>query len=135
MRGRPPESPEREALIAVRRRFFRLHKTLIDAERTVYERQQGRSLGSGEFLQALIQDPFFDWLRPFSGLIVEMDETLARREPLGAKAVGDFLSRVDDLTAEGASDSTERYPQVCGREPNVLLAHIELRATLDAARE
>jgi hypothetical protein len=133
MAQRAPGGPEREALAAVRRHFFRLHKTLIDAERIVFERTQGRSMGSGEFLQALIQDPFFEWLRPFSRLLVEMDEALASREPLPEGAAAAFLRRIDALTGSEASAAEERYALVSGREPEVLLAHVELRAALKAA--
>ena len=66
-RDRSPD-PVRDHLKEVRRGLLRLHKALIDAERAVWERETG-PVSNGRFLQALIEDPFFAWLRPFSGLI------------------------------------------------------------------
>lgn len=50
-----------------------LHKSLIDIERETFEQKNGR-LTSGQFLQVLLNDENFSWLRKFSMLIVEIDE-------------------------------------------------------------
>ena len=52
-----------------------LHKALLDAEREQVERVHGRMSGP-EFLQ-LISDPVrYGWLKPFSQLILAVDDTL-----------------------------------------------------------
>ena len=76
-----PPDPIRDRLKEIRLGLLRLHKALIDAERGEIERRSG-PMSSGHFLQMLIQDEAFAWLRPFSELIVQMDETFAAREPI-----------------------------------------------------
>src|SRR5690349_1128524 len=48
--------------------LLRVHKALLDHERVRYERERGRVGGPGEFLQIVINDPWFAWLRPVSEL-------------------------------------------------------------------
>jgi catechol 2,3-dioxygenase len=54
-----------------------VHKALLGYARLGYEREHGRVPSSGEFLQIVIHDPAFAWLRPLSELVVRLDETLA----------------------------------------------------------
>ncbi len=58
-----------------RLRLLRLHKSLIDLERQEFENENGR-LTAGQFLQLLLNDAKFSWLRKFSMLIAEIDEML-----------------------------------------------------------
>ncbi|HEX2191548.1 MAG TPA: hypothetical protein VHG51_21730 [Longimicrobiaceae bacterium] len=131
-RDRSPD-PVRDRLKEVRRGLLRLHKALIDSERAAVERESG-PMSSGQFLQALIQDPRFAWLRPFSGLIVEIDETLATGEPLPPPEARAFVERVRALVVlEG--EEAERYERVRQRDAAVLIAHVELEARIAAALE
>jgi hypothetical protein len=125
--------PIRWQLREVRRGFFRLHKTLVDAERAAFEKTQGR-LSNGQFLQALIQDPFFAWLRPYSSLLVEIDEALAAKERLSEPSARAYIEQVRALVApvEG-EEASNRYEHVRQRDPNVLVAHVELTAHIGAA--
>ena len=61
----------------VRDHLLDLHKALLDAERTRFEREHGRVASSGQWLQLVLGHEQFAWLRPFSGLIVRIDEWLA----------------------------------------------------------
>ena len=129
--------PIRDTLVEVRRGLLRLHKTLIDAERAAFERARG-PVSNTQLLQALMEDPFFAWLRPFSRLIVEIDEALAEREPMQAGAARDYVERVRSLvaTAEGGeSELLSRLEQLRSRHPEVLLAHLELNSRIAGALE
>ena len=129
-RSNPAPDPARQQLVEVRRGLLRLHKALIDSERAAFERDRG-PLTSGQLLQALLEDPFFAWLRPFSGLIVEIDEALAAREPIPAQQAGDYLARVRALVETGEGDpDAARYERVMSRDPDVLVAHVELTGRL-----
>lgn len=131
-----PESssePTRQQLREVRRGLFRLHKTLIDAERAAFEKTQGR-LSNGQFLQALIQDPFFAWLRPFSSLLVEIDEALAAKEPSFQLRTRAYIEQVRALVVpQEGGEEANRYEYVRQRAPDVLVAHVELTARIAAA--
>ncbi len=131
-RDRSPD-PVRDNLKEVRRGLLRLHKALIDAERAVWERDIG-PVSNGRFLQALIDDPFFAWLRPFSGLIVEVDERLATGEPLPDAEARAYVERIRALVQPTGAEA-ERYERVRQRDAGVLLAHVELEARIDATPE
>lgn len=55
--------------------FLKIHKLLVDFERNKYENLNGK-ISSGQFLNLLVNDSNFEWLRKFSILIVEIDEML-----------------------------------------------------------
>lgn len=132
-RDRSPD-PARDRLKEVRRGLLRLHKALIDAERAAVERDSG-PMSNGRFLQALIQDPYFAWLRPFSGLIVEIDETLSTGEPLPEPQARAFVERVRALVVPEGEEEARRYERVRQLDPGVLIAHVELEARIAAALE
>ncbi|MET0400581.1 MAG: hypothetical protein ABW277_27575 [Longimicrobiaceae bacterium] len=131
-RDRSPD-PVRDHLKEARRGLLRLHKALIDAERAVWERDTG-PVSNGRFLQALIEDPFFAWLRPFSGLIVEVDERLATGEPLPGEEARAYVERIRALVRP-TGEEAERYERVRQRDAGVLLAHVELESRIDAVPE
>jgi hypothetical protein len=123
----------RQQLAELRLGLLRLHKGLIDSERAQFEARSG-PMTSGQLLQALLQDPFFAWLRPFSGMIVEMDETLHGEEPVTWEDVRSYSGRVRSLLAPPAgSDEAVRYEAIRQREPQVLAAHVEMLRRLAAA--
>ena len=137
-RSRRPDSPMdpvRQRLLEVRKGLLRLHKTLIDSERAVFERESG-PMTNGEFLQALLNEPFFAWLRPYSGLIVELDETLHNGEQVTESMSRAYVERVRALVASGDSKEETRYHEVVRRDTDVLLAHVELNSRIqDATRD
>lgn len=126
--------PVRSNLVEVRRGLMRLHKALIDAERSDFERARG-PINNSQLLSALIEDPFFAWLRPFSGLIVEIDEALAAREPMSPAAARQYVERVQELVATPVDEPPElsRLEQVRTRHPEVLLLHLELNSRIATA--
>lgn len=131
---RPPD-PIRDSLAEVRRGLLRLHKALIDAERLAFERGRGPVTNS-QLLQSLIEDPFFAWLRPYSQLIVEIDEALASRDqPVTPDAARDFVGRVRELVTvpEEHEQTMSRYDEVRSRHPDVLIAHVEIQNRIDNA--
>lgn len=58
-----------------RLQLLKLHKLLVDIERENYEKENGQ-ITSGQFLNLLVNDSNFSWMRRFSTLIVEIDEML-----------------------------------------------------------
>ena|SRR5688500_18462315 len=122
-----PTDPVRQQIVEVRRALLRLHKALIDSERAAFEARAGAT-SNGQFLQLLLQDPFFVWLRPFSGLIAAMDEALADAEGLSAEGAEEFLAQVRSLIGppDANTGGETRYEEVRSRDPDVLFAHIQL---------
>lgn len=123
-----PPDPIRDRLKDVRLGLLRLHKALIDAERGEIERRDG-PMSSGHFLQMLIQDEAFAWLRPFSELIVQMDETFATREPIPEEDARAYVRQVVALLAPSAG---HRLDELRRREGSVLGTHEELTRRIAA---
>ena len=121
-------------LTELRHGLLRLHKTLLDWERGVYEQVHGRQSG-GELLKLLLDDPHFAWLRPMSQAIVRIDEMLDADELPAAADVNDVFANVNDLTMarEGAGPG-QRYSEALQQSPEVVFAHRDVRAKLSQPR-
>ena len=102
----------------LRRRLLELHKTRVDVEREGYERGRGR-MTDGEFLKALIDDPFFAWLAPLTALIVRLDELGTADIPAAFKTELKRLLKPDDL----GSAFQRRYHEILQKSPDALVAH------------
>ena len=77
----------RQKLAELRQTLLTLHKALLDSERTAYELVYGTIPSAGAFLQLLINDPWFEWLRPITTLLVQIDETLAAKSRPPPRAI------------------------------------------------
>ena len=64
-----------------RNNLLKLHKILLESERIRYEQVNGPIKNKGEFFQLVISDDAFDWLRPISKFIVQVDEFWGAKEP------------------------------------------------------
>jgi hypothetical protein len=118
----------RERLTALRNGLLRWHKSLLDAERAAYERDVARIANAGQYLQLVLADPWFAWLREVSQFIVIVDETLAQKEPATRADADRLLNQARDLLvpAENGSDFARRYDEAMQRDPAAVLAHGEL---------
>lgn len=110
-----------------RRGLLQVHRALIEAERRRYEREFGRVENAGAFLQLLLHDPWFDWLRPVSALIVQMDDWLAAEPgvPGQADLAEILLAQARDRLQPDAAgaDFQRRYLRLLQEEPAVAVAH------------
>jgi hypothetical protein len=121
-----------QRLRELRALLLRLHKTLLDSERAVYEYEHGRIRSNGQFLRLVLEDEWFSWLRPISQFIVQIDEVLSAKEPVTLQRANELLEEVRTLlqpTEEGTA-SQERYFQAIQREPDVALMHAEVSRLL-----
>lgn len=102
---------------------------MLDSERAAYERDVQRITNSGHFLQLVLEDPWFAWLREVSQFIVIVDETLAQKEP--AVELGDatrLIGQAKELlvpSPEGA-EFARHYEQAMQRDAAAVLAHGEM---------
>ena len=123
-----PLSPDlRRQLDEVRRGLLRVHKALLDDARIRYEREQGRIEGSGALLRLVLNDPWFAWLHPLSGLVVQIDELLASDEPLNADGET-LINQARTLLRPDANGEgfQRRYHRAIQDVPDVLIAHVAL---------
>lgn len=122
----------RGQLTGLRHGLLRLHKTLLDWERGIYEQEHGRQSG-GELLKLLLDDPQFAWLRPMSQTIVRIDELLDADEPLAESTVNEVFATANELTSAGEG-SGPRYQEALHGSPDAVFAHRDVRATLGQTR-
>lgn len=87
---------EKETLKYARNMLLTLHKSLIDFERARYEQLHG-PVGPAQFLNLLLEDQSFSWLRKFSTLIVEIDEMFDLKDGVTSEMVSANLSKVKEL--------------------------------------
>lgn len=125
----------KQRLTEIRQTLLDLHKALLDSERTAYEITHGPITSPAAFLQMLINDPAFAWLRPMTGLVVEIDETLAAKKP--PATAEDFDRLVADTSALLSPSREEdgfwpRYQTALDRDPGVAILHVQLRKQLGA---
>lgn len=122
----------RQQLVGVRTALLGLHKTLLNFEREVYERVEGKISNSYQFLQLVMSDPWFAWLRQLSELIVEMDELLAAREPASESTALALMeqSRILLTPAESGSEFQRKYFLAMQQSAEVVVAHAEFARVL-----
>ena len=125
----------RLSLKELRDGLLRLHKSLLESERASYELDVARITSTGQYLDLVLNDPWFQWLRQLSEFIVLIDETLARKEPPAAPEEAAALiakARVVLVPAEEGTGFARRYFEVLQRDPNAVLAHRDMLQVLGA---
>lgn len=123
-----PDGVQRR-LTELRNGLLRLHKTLLDSERAVYERDVARISSSGELLKLVLYDPWFAWLHELSELVVWIDEALDAEEPPDGPEAERLIGQARDLIApnEVGKGFAKRYFEALQRDPDVVLAHAQMR--------
>jgi hypothetical protein len=126
----------RQKLAELRLILLDLHKALLDSERTAYEISHGSVGSPSAFLHLLINDPSFQWLRPITTLIVQIDETLAAKKPPASER--DIAQLTADLRAllspsREEADFWKRYFAVVQRDPAVAQLHEKMETSFSAS--
>ncbi|MDH4082967.1 MAG: hypothetical protein OEV99_04275 [Nitrospira sp.] len=109
-----------------------LHKALLDDERVAYERVHGRIPSNGAFLQLVLNDAWFAWLRPLSQFIAKLDELSESNDPAPREGIPVLLASVQMLLipTEAGEGFGRQYHDALQRSPDVVLAHAAVRALL-----
>jgi hypothetical protein len=136
-----PESasarPPRQRLLDLSKALLSLHKTLLDSERVGYEQSFGKIETPATFLNLVMGDPWFAWLRTLSEFIVQIDEALgAKNTPVTDQIAAAFLERARTLLTpdEGGTGFSSHYHTAMQRDPDVILAHAGMMKILAADR-
>jgi hypothetical protein len=117
----------------VRNGLLRLHKALVESERVTYEKVVGRIQSPNQFLQRLIDDPWFGWLQPLSQLIVAMDEAQDAPESATDAHAKALIQRARLLlvASEEGQGFSRHYFEALQRDPDVVLAHADVTKILN----
>jgi hypothetical protein len=117
----------------VRLRLLQLHKALLDAEKETYEAAFGRVRTNMEYFHLVLEHEWFQWLRPMSGLIAEVDEAIGnKKEPITTAAAIVYLERtlvLLEMNPNGAGH-TQKYYEAIERNADVARLHVELTEIL-----
>jgi len=129
-----------ETLKQLRQGLLRVHKILLELERTGYERARGKISNSYEFLQLVLKDPWFDWLHRLSELIVQIDETLAMVDSDKAATEDEALELVTQAKlllapSESGSEFQKNYFLALQQSPDVVLLHSEVTRLLGDVKQ
>ena len=120
-----------EKLKNARNLLLKLHKTMLDREREIYEGIHG-PLNATQFLNVLLEDEDFSWLRKFSMLIVEIDEMFASKDGVPTDMVEANLAKVTELVEMKKPDEyfRERYQFSLQSVPEAASLHSEIKQVL-----
>ncbi len=124
----PTLESEIQRLREVRQALLSLHKALLESERETYEQFYGPIQNNGEFFRLVIGHEWFDWLRPISQFIVQIDEALDAKNEINLAQVNDLMQKTEALlhpSEEG--DLLEiRYYQAIQRDADIAFMHAQL---------
>lgn len=128
-----PDDPERAELRAALRETWKqllpLHRALIDSSSAEYSATVAPVSGPNHLLKLLQEEPFFEWLRPLTSIIVDLD-TLSRTD-FERRDAGAIAARIERLFGAAANpDFSARYVPVLQRDVNVAIAHAAIRQLL-----
>ncbi len=114
-----------------RLKLLQLHKLFVDMERVNYERQNGQ-VSSGQFLNLLVNDASFQWLRKFSILIVEIDEMFDLDDGFTEAMVEKYISQINNLVnLELADEEFEnKYKNFMQNNSEIAAKHSEIKQLL-----
>ena len=130
----PGPDANRQRLAAVREALLKLHKALLESERTSYEQTFGKITSPYQFLKLLTEDPWFAWLQPVTQLVAAMDVALDAKEPLTTAVADELISRTRKMLvpSQGGQGFSQHYDEALQRDPGVVLAHATVAKLLRA---
>jgi hypothetical protein len=128
----------RTRLKTLRDGLLRLHKSLLELERAAYERDVAPITSTGQYLNLVMDDPAFKWLRELSAFVVMIDEALAQKAPPLAEADAErFVAQARALLspAEEGIGFARRYFDIMQREAGAVLAHRDMLQVMNGIKE
>ncbi len=125
-----PDSPERaelrEALREISRSLIPLHRQVIEVAKSDYAFAYGAVERPARLLELLQNDPFFDWIKPLTAIIVAIDE-MTRTDFQTADGFG-IAEQLERLFAD--ANFGAHYREILQRDVHVAMAHATLRTAL-----
>lgn len=113
--------------------LLKVHRALLEAERVRYEKARGRIPNNTEFLQLVINDPWFDWLRPMAQMVLLIDERMSdKKSPLGRDEAQSLFERARTLLkADPEGDAFQRlYADALQHSPSLAVLARQVAAAL-----
>jgi hypothetical protein len=129
----PARAALRSALRDISKNLLPLHRALINAARDDYTFAFGEEVTPNQLLQLIQADPFFEWIKPVTSLIVDIDEMA--RVDFEASDFDAIAERVERLFgAKVEAGFAEKYVPILQRDVEVAIAHAALRPVIGKLR-
>ncbi len=122
-----------QRLDVARNELLRVHRALLETERARYEKVRGRIANNSAFLQLVIADPWFDWLRPMAQFVLLIDErTTDKKNGLGSNEARTLFDRARALLrADAEGDAFQRlFYQAVQSSPDLAVLARQVAKTL-----
>lgn len=105
--------------------LLRLHKTLLDAAKIEYETKFGAISGANQYLQLVIDDPHFAWLRKISALIALVDEATSIRRAASETDAQALLGEAQILLnfEDADEDFNDKFQTALQKSPDAVINH------------
>ncbi len=116
-----------------RNELLRVHRALLETERMRYEKVHGRVANNSAFLQLVIADPWFEWLRPMAQLVLLIDErTSDKKSKLGTEEASSLFERARGLLrADAEGDLFQRlFAESVQHSPSLAVLARQVAASL-----
>ena len=113
--------------------LLKLHKSMLDIEREMYEGLNGK-VAAAQFVTLLMEDDDFAWLRKFSSLIVEVDEMFASKDGYSDELIDACLQKVKELAEMSEDDDyfKAKYQFALQKSPDSAGLHSQLKKALSS---
>ncbi|MBA2619985.1 MAG: hypothetical protein H0U87_02165 [Acidobacteria bacterium] len=105
--------------------LLRLHKILLDAAKVDYETKNGAIGSVNQYLQLVLDDAHFAWLRKLSALVALVDEAASVRRPASETEAGALIREAKILlNFEDADESfNDKFQTALQKNPDAVFNH------------
>lgn len=106
----------------------RVHGAFLEALKYRYERAEGRPINATQWFMILTRDPAYDWFRPFTQLMTEIDIVL-EQERITEEDLSVIRQKVEKLfsTDDPNNHFALRFFEMMPQEPDVMFVYHHLR--------
>ena len=112
-----------------------MHKSLLELQRAAYVRDVAPITTAGQYLNLVMDDPAFQWLRELSAFIVMIDEALAQKAPPATPEDAERLIAQTRSLLSPAEDGigfARAYFDIMQRDAAAVLAHRDMLQVMNA---
>lgn len=115
----------RQNLKDLSKSLLRLHKVLLEGTKSDYEAKNGAINGANHYLQLVLDDPYFSWLRKFSSLVALIDEAVSPRRPANENDAQALLDEAKKLLnfEDADEDFNDKFQNALQNNSDAVVNH------------
>lgn len=120
-----------DSTLKLRKSLLNLQKELLGHLKEMFEKENGRSVGPGEWLQVIMVAQRFVWLRELTSLVADID-LLTELQEIHPDQAGMARSEVERLFfhPESTSEFNKHYQQLMKSGAPFVMSHGHLRESV-----